>query len=81
MTGPGWPFGGSMGSAGATIKADETYIGGKAENRAFGPIPPKQMVMSLVDAKVACGISRWLVSPRRISRRSSPGTFTRTAVL
>jgi transposase-like protein len=48
MNGPAWPFGGSMGGAGATIEADETYIGGKAENRAFGPIPPKQMVMSLV---------------------------------
>lgn len=39
---------GPMGGAGETIEADETYIGGKAENRAFGPIPPKQSVMSLV---------------------------------
>jgi hypothetical protein len=37
-----------MGGPGETIEADETYIGGKAENRAFGPIPPKQSVMSLV---------------------------------
>jgi transposase-like protein len=37
-----------MGGPGETIGADETYIGGKAENRAFGTIPPKQSVMSLV---------------------------------
>ena len=38
-----------MGGQGATVEADETYIGGKAENRAFGPIPPKQAVMALVE--------------------------------
>jgi hypothetical protein len=40
---------GPMGGEGMTIEADETYIGGKAHNRAFGPIPPKQSVMSLVE--------------------------------
>jgi transposase-like protein len=39
---------GPMGGEGKTVEADETFIGGKAENRAFGPIPPKQSVMSLV---------------------------------
>jgi transposase-like protein len=39
---------GPMGGEGETIEADETYVGGKAGNRAFGPIPPKQSVMSLV---------------------------------
>jgi transposase-like protein len=38
-----------MGGEGMTIEADETYIGGKAHNRAFGPIPPKQSVVSLVE--------------------------------
>ena len=38
-----------MGGAGATIEADETYVGGKAANRAYGPIPPKQAVVSLVE--------------------------------
>ncbi len=37
-----------MGGAGATLEADETFIGGRAENRAYGPIPPKHAVMSLV---------------------------------
>ena len=37
-----------MGGEGETIEADETWIGGKAANRAFGPIPAKQSVMSLV---------------------------------
>jgi transposase-like protein len=39
---------GRMGGEGETIEADETYVGGKAANRAYGPIPPKQAVMSLV---------------------------------
>jgi len=38
-----------MGGAGMTIEADETYVGGKAANRAYGPIPPKQAVASLVE--------------------------------
>jgi len=37
-----------MGGEGETIEADETWIGGKAANRAFGPIPPKVAVVSLV---------------------------------
>ena len=43
MNGPAWPFGGTMGGNGSVVEADET-IGGKAENRAFGPIPPKQQL-------------------------------------
>jgi transposase-like protein len=38
-----------LGGAGATIKTDVTYVGGKAENRAYGPIPPKQAVTTLVE--------------------------------
>jgi transposase-like protein len=38
-----------LGGAGRILEADETYIGGKGENRAYGPIPPKQIVMSLVE--------------------------------
>lgn len=37
------------GGAGRTIEADDTRIGGKAENRAYGPIPAKQTVMALVE--------------------------------
>ena len=37
-----------LGGEGETIEADETYVGGKAKNRAYGPIPPKQSVMALV---------------------------------
>jgi len=43
---PGAP---KLGGAGMTIEADETYIGGKAANRAYGPIPPKHAVASLVE--------------------------------
>jgi hypothetical protein len=49
MKEPGWREAGPLGGAGATIEADETYIGGKAINRAYDPIPPKQSVMSLVE--------------------------------
>jgi hypothetical protein len=38
-----------LGGVGKVLEADETYIGGKGENRAYGPIPPKQIVMSLVE--------------------------------
>lgn len=44
-----WPHGGSLGGAGMTVEADETYMGGKAHNRAFGPIPHKSPVVSLVE--------------------------------
>jgi transposase-like protein len=44
-----WQAIGPLGGEGATIEGDETYIGGKAANRAFGPIPPKQSVMALVE--------------------------------
>jgi len=48
MAEPGWPHGGKLGGEGETLEADETWIGGKAANRAFGPIPPKVAVVSLV---------------------------------
>jgi hypothetical protein len=44
-----WPAAGKLGGSGATVEADETYIGGKAANRAYGPIPPKHAVASLVE--------------------------------
>jgi hypothetical protein len=28
-----------LGRAGKVIEADETYVGGKAANRAYGPVP------------------------------------------
>jgi len=46
---PAWPFGGTLGGQGETVEADETWIGGKAHNRAFGPIPPKHAVAALVE--------------------------------
>lgn len=43
------PFPPKMGGSGMVIEADETYVGGKAHNRAYGPIPPKRAVASLVE--------------------------------
>ena len=38
-----------LGGAGKTVEADETFIGRKAESRAFEPPAPKQSVMALVE--------------------------------
>ena len=38
-----------MGGNGATIEADETFIGGKAKNRAYAPVPEKRAVAALVE--------------------------------
>lgn len=40
---------GPLGGAGQIVEADETYVGGKAKNRAWGAIPKKQIVVSLVE--------------------------------
>jgi len=48
---PGYPHGGKLGGESETLEADETFVGGKAKNRADGPIPPKQSVFSLVQPK------------------------------
>ncbi|MEA3014374.1 MAG: hypothetical protein QOD42_2919 [Sphingomonadales bacterium] len=37
------------GSPDKIIEADETYVGGKSQNRAFGGIPVKQVVVTLVE--------------------------------
>jgi transposase-like protein len=38
-----------LGGQGEAVEADETWIGGKAHNRAFRPIPPKHAVAALVE--------------------------------
>ena len=38
-----------MGGGGKFVEADETYVGGKAKNRAYKDPPPKEAVMSLVE--------------------------------
>jgi transposase-like protein len=40
---------GSMGGNGKFVEADETYVGGKAKNRAYKVPPPKEAVMALVE--------------------------------
>lgn len=44
-----WQVTGPLGGAGQTVEGDETYMGGKAHNRAHGPIPPKHPVVALVE--------------------------------
>src|SRR3546814_12734409 len=41
------PLGGNTPSR--LVEADETYVGGKAKNRAWGKIPEKKIVVSLVE--------------------------------
>jgi transposase-like protein len=40
---------GGLGGAGKVVEADETYVGGKAKNRAYKPEPKKHIVMTLVE--------------------------------
>jgi hypothetical protein len=40
---------GPLGGANEIVEADETYIGGKARNKAFGPVPPKVAVLTMVE--------------------------------
>jgi transposase-like protein len=40
---------GPLGGPGRVVEADETFVGGKARNRAYGKIPKKQMVVALVE--------------------------------
>ena len=49
MTEGDWRAIGPLGGEGQTVEADETWVGGKAANRAYGPIPPKQAVAALVE--------------------------------
>ena len=62
-----------------TIEADGTYIGGKAANRAYGPIPPKHAVASLIERN---GRVRSFHVPNATANnlhRSLPVTRIRTA--
>ena len=43
------PEPGPIGGKNKVVEADETYVGGKARNKAFGPPPKKQAVFSLVE--------------------------------
>ena len=38
-----------IGGQNKVVEADETYVGGKAKNRAFGPPPKKEAVFALVE--------------------------------
>jgi hypothetical protein len=49
MKEPGSRDAGPLGGSGMTVEADETWVGGKAANRAYGPIPPKRAVAALVE--------------------------------
>ena len=43
------PTPGPIGGANKVVEADETFIGGKARNKAFGPPPKKHAVFALVE--------------------------------
>lgn len=40
---------GPLGGPGRIVESDETYVGGKAKNRAWGAIPKKNIVVALVE--------------------------------
>ena len=43
------PKRGPIGGANKVVEADETYVGGKSRNKAFGPPPEKHAVFALVE--------------------------------
>jgi transposase-like protein len=43
------PATGPLGGSNKVVEADESYVGGKAKNKAFGPPPRKHAVFALVD--------------------------------
>ncbi len=46
----GEPKPGPLGGENKVVEADETYVGGKAKNRAYGKVPPQEgRVVSLVE--------------------------------
>ncbi len=45
------PKAGPIGGENKFVEADETYVGGKGHNRAYGPTPKKHAVMTLVERK------------------------------
>ena len=53
---------GVMGGEGKFVEADETFIGGRAKNRAYKEPPPKEAVMALVERE---GPSAFVPSPER----------------
>ncbi len=50
---------GPLGGANKVVEADESYIGGKAKNKAFGLPPKKMAVFSLVERE-GCARSRYV---------------------
>ena len=42
---------GPLGGEGKVVEADETFVGGKAKNRAYAPPPKKRAVAALVERK------------------------------
>ena len=42
---------GPLGGQNKTVEADESFVGGKAKNRAFGPPPKKEAVFALVECE------------------------------
>ena len=70
---------GPLGGQNKVVEADETYVGGKAKNKAFGDPPKKEPVVALVerDGKVRSfhieSVSRYTLRPiltREIDRAS-----------
>ena len=48
-TGKGTGSTGPLGGKNEVVETDETYIGGKARNKAFGPVPKKVAVLTMVE--------------------------------
>ncbi len=68
------PTPGPLGGANKIVEADETYVGGKAKNKAFGPPPKKHAVFALVEREGE--VRSFHVTNRPCTRSSSRAPAT-----
>ena len=67
-----------LGGEGKVVEADETYVGGKARNKAYGPPPKKMAVFTLVErsgearSKHIANVTAETVRPLIITAASRP---------
>lgn len=72
---------GPLGGANQVVEVDETYVGGKAKNRAYKAPPPKEAVVALVerDGRVrgfhVANVNAETLRPVRLRKSAAPRTL------
>ena len=71
MKAPDWKFSEPMGGEGETIEADETWIGGKAENRCFCSLSHQKVAVMSLGANVTAAPAVFVI-PRVTATNLAP---------